>query len=151
MIRGSNSTGQGAGNVRWLFFRLVAQGDRAGLELFLADEFQVEVLRETREERWAVACEAGVDDELVFVDQSHFREREWELHAAGEETGAWLLLEPFDGLAEVAADELGVPVDTFKRAGDDVLLGDVDRLAEGDHPVFHPVGAVLVRVGAVLL
>lgn len=89
------------------------------------------------EEGGAVAGEAGMEDELVFVDEIELREREGKLDAAGEEAVAGLLFELLDGGSEVAAQEASVPIDAVEGGGDDVLLGGVDGAGEG----FHPFGS----------
>ena len=81
-----------------------------------------------------------MDDELVLIDQSQLRQRQRELHASHEKSLARLLLELPDGLPQVAAHELRVPVDPLQGARHDVLLCRVDRAGEGFHPGFHPLG-----------
>ena len=49
-----------------------------------AYELQVDMLREPREQRWAVAHESGLYHELVFIDQSQLGQRQRELHASCE-------------------------------------------------------------------
>src|SRR5262245_42296935 len=73
-------------------------------------------------------------DALVLVDQTKVRQRQGELRAADEEAVAGLLLELPDGLLEVAAHELRVPIDVLQRRRDDVLLRRVDLLGEVHHP-----------------
>ena len=96
--------------------------------------FRSSVLRQPREQRRPVARQPGVHDELVLVDQSQLRQRQRELHAADEQPLARLPLELLDGLAQVPAHELGVPVDPVQGARHDVLLRRVDRPGEGLRP-----------------
>src|SRR3546814_12281588 len=64
------------------------------------------------------AGQPGLHHELVLVDQAQPRQRERELHAAHEESLARLLLELPDGLLQIAAHELRVPVDPVQGARD---------------------------------
>src|SRR5215207_2312455 len=73
--------------------------------------------------------------ELVLVDQSQLRQRQRELHTSHEQSLARLPLELLNGLAQIPAHELRVPVDPLQGARYDVLLCRVDRLGEGFHPI----------------
>jgi hypothetical protein len=75
--------------------------------------------------------------ELVLVYQSQLRQRQRERHAANEQSLARLLLELLDGLPQIAAHELRVPVDPFQSARHDVLLRRIDRPGEGLRPRRH--------------
>lgn len=81
-----------------------------------------------------MAGDPGVDDELVLVDQPHLRQGRREGDAADEDALARLLLEPLGRLAQVAPQQLGVPVDPLQGARHDVLLGRADRLRERLRP-----------------
>ncbi len=58
------------------------------------------------------------------------------LHAAHKQSLAWLPLQLLNGLPQIPAQELRVPIDPLQGARHDVLLGRVDRPREG----FHPIG-----------
>ena len=60
--------------------------------------------------------EAWVYDELVLIDQSQFRERQRKRHAANEQSLPRLLLELPNGLRQIAAHELRVPIDPVEGA-----------------------------------
>src|SRR5213083_2858139 len=74
--------------------------------------------------------------ELVLIDQSQLRQRQRELQAPREQSLARLPLELLNGLRQIPAHELSVPVDALKGARHYVLLCCVDRPGEG----FHPIG-----------
>src|SRR4026208_475413 len=76
-------------------------------------------------------------DELVLIDQSQLRERQRELHASCEQPLPRLPLELLNGLLQIPAYELRVPIDHVQGARHDVLLRRVDRAAEGFHPIGH--------------
>src|SRR5262245_37810960 len=84
-----------------------------------------------------MAHQPGVHHELVLIDQSQFSQRLRELHASDEKSLTRLLLELLNGLSQIAAHELGVPIDPVQRARHDVLLGRVDRTCEGFRPIRH--------------
>ena len=63
------------------------------------------MLRQPREQRWPVAREPGMYHDLVLVDQSEFRQRQWELHTSHEQSLTRLPLELPDGLAQIAAHD----------------------------------------------
>src|SRR5580692_4447227 len=73
--------------------------------------------------------------QLVLIDQSQLRQRERELHASHEQSLTRLPLELLNGLLEIAAHELRVPIDPVQRARHHVLLCRVDRPREGFHPI----------------
>ncbi len=77
--------------------------------------------------------------ELVLIDQSQFRQRQRELHASRQQSLTRLPLELLNGLPQIPAQELRVPIDPVqvaqKGARHDVLLGRVDRPGEGFHPI----------------
>src|SRR5438552_17552483 len=82
-----------------------------------------------------MAREPGMHHELVLIDQSQLRQRQWELHTYHEQSLARLPLELLNGLAQIPAHEFGVPIDLLQGARHDVLLCRVDRPGEGFHPV----------------
>ena len=94
------------------------------------------MLRQPGEQRRSMACQPGVHDELVLIDQSQLRQCLRELHATREQPLARLPLELLNGLPQISAHELRVPIDPIQRARHDVLLRRIDRPGEG----FHPVG-----------
>src|SRR4030095_16471922 len=73
--------------------------------------------------------------ELVLIDQSQLRQRQRELHASHEQSLTRLTLELLNGLPEIPAHELRVPIDPIQGARHDVLLCRVDRPGEGFHPI----------------
>src|SRR5450759_5938176 len=73
--------------------------------------------------------------ELVLIDQSQLRQRQWELHTSHEQSLARLPLELLNGLAQIPAYEFLVSIDLLQGARHDVLLCRVDRLGEGFHPI----------------
>src|SRR5437763_652310 len=79
-------------------------------------------------------------DELVLIDQSQLRQCQRERHASHEQSLARLPLKLLDGLCQISAQELRVPIDLAQGARHDVLLGRVDRAGEGFHPFGHPFG-----------
>src|SRR5438132_8059205 len=58
-----------------------------------------------------------------------------ELHACHEQTLTRLPLELLNGLPQISAHELRVPIDPVQGARHDVLLCRVDRPGEGFHPI----------------
>src|SRR5687768_15549932 len=84
-----------------------------------------------------MARHPGMHDELVLIDQSQLRQRLRELHASREQSLARLPLELLNGLLQISAHELRVPIDPIQGARHDVLLCRVDRSAEGFHPIGH--------------
>src|SRR5437899_10635597 len=74
-------------------------------------------------------------DELVLIDQSQLRQRQWELHASHEQSLTRLPLELLNGLPQIPAHELRVPIDPVQGARHHVLLCRVDRPGEGFHPI----------------
>ena len=119
--------------------RLIPHRHRPRAELQPAHELQVDTLRQPREQRRPMARYPGLHDELVLIDQSQLRQRLREPHASHEQSLARLPLEPLNGLPQIAAHELRVPIDPLQAARHDVLLGRVDRPGEGFHPGFHPI------------
>src|SRR5438046_6751066 len=85
-----------------------------------------------------MAREPGVHDELVLIDQPQLRQRLRELHASHEQSFTRLLLELLNGLPQIPAPELRVPIDPAQGAGHAVLPSRVDLPAEGFHPFGHP-------------
>ena len=81
-----------------------------------------------------MAHEPGVHHELVLIDQSQLRQRLRKLDASHEQPVARLPLELPDGLAQISAHELGVPIDAVQGARHHVFLRRIDRPAEGFHP-----------------
>src|ERR1043166_7588866 len=77
--------------------------------------------------------------ELVLIDQSQLRQRQRELHACHEQSLARLPLELLNGLPQIPAHELRVPIDPVQGARHDVLLRCVDRAGEGFHPRLLPI------------
>src|SRR5438093_13748871 len=73
--------------------------------------------------------------ELLLIDQSQLCQRQRELHASHEQSLARLPLELLNGLRQIPAHELSVPVDALKGARHYVLLCCVDRPGEGFHPI----------------
>src|SRR5881409_2220217 len=86
-----------------------------------------------------MAGQPGLHHELVLIDQSQLRQRQRELHASHEQSFTRLLLELLNGLPQIPAYELRVPIDPVQGAGHDVLLCRVDRLGERFHPIGHPI------------
>src|SRR6185437_14101157 len=81
----------------------------------------------------------GVHDDLVLIDQSQLRQREWKRHASCEQRLARLLLELLNRLLQISAHELCVPINTVEGGRHDVLLCRVDRPGEGFSPIGHPI------------
>src|SRR6266481_1141839 len=77
----------------------------------------------------------GLHHELVLIDQSQLRQRQRELHASQEQSLTRLPLELLNGLRQIPAHELSVPIDPVQGARHDVLLCRVDRPGEGFHPI----------------
>src|SRR5438128_194580 len=84
-----------------------------------------------------MARKPGMHHELVLIDQSQLRQRQRERHASREQSLTRLPLELLNGLPQIPAHELGVPIDSVQGARHDVLLCRVDRPGEGFHP-FRP-------------
>lgn len=82
-----------------------------------------------------MAGEPGVHHELVLVDQAQLGQGQPEPHAAHAQSLARLLLEPMDGLPQIPAQQLSVPIDPGQGARYDELLRGVDGPGEGVHPV----------------
>ena len=111
-----------------------------GAELLPVHELQVDMLGQSGEQSWSVAREPRLHHELVLVDQSLFRQRQRERHTSHQQSPARLLLQVPNGLLKVVAGyEFRVPIDPVQRARHDVLLGPIDRVGEGDHPLGHPL------------
>src|SRR6266700_4802109 len=120
---------------QWLPSRLIPHRHRPRAELQPAHELQVDTLRYPREQRRPMARYPGMHDELVLIDQSQLRQRLRELHASHEQSLARLPLELLNGLPQVPAHELRVPIDPIQDARYNVLLCRVDRPGEGFHPI----------------
>src|SRR6266850_5610073 len=75
-------------------------------------------------------------DELVLIDQSQPRQRQRELYACHEQSLTRLSLELLNGLPQIPAHELRVPIDPVQGARHDILLCRVDRPGEGLHPIW---------------
>src|SRR5512143_92899 len=84
-----------------------------------------------------MARQPGMHYKLVLIDQSQLRQRKRELHASHEQSLTRLPLELLDGLPQIPAHELRVPIDPVQGARHDVLLCRGDRPGEGFHP-FRP-------------
>src|SRR5688572_5893371 len=82
-----------------------------------------------------MARQAGMHHELVLIDQSQLRQCQRELHASHEQSLARLPPQLLDGLPQIPAHELRVPIDPVRGARHDVLLCRVDRPGEGFHPI----------------
>ena len=80
-----------------LLFRSIRLDRVARVELIASDEFQVDDVTQTGEEVGPVAGDAGMDDELEFVDESEFGEREGQSHSPDGESSHGLFLELTDG------------------------------------------------------
>src|SRR5262245_27881153 len=63
------------------------------------------------------------------------RQRQRELHASHEQSLSRLPLELLNGLLQISARELRVPIDSIQGARYDVLLCRVDHPGEGFHPI----------------
>src|SRR5215472_14746066 len=74
--------------------------------------------------------------ELILIDQPQLRQRQRELHASREQSLTRLPLELLNGLPEIPAHELRIPIDPVQCARHDVLLCRVDRPGEGFHPIW---------------
>src|SRR5258705_7992222 len=77
----------------------------------------------------------GRADELVLIDQSQLRQRQRELHPSHEQSFTRLPLELLNGLPQIPAHDLRVPIDPLQGARHNVLLCRVDRPGEGFHPI----------------
>src|SRR5258705_1236732 len=93
------------------------------------------MLRQPREQGRPVARQPGLHHELVLIDQSQLRQRHRELHATREQSLTRFPLELLNGLSQIPAPELRVPIDPVQGARHDVLLFRVDRPGEGLHPI----------------
>src|SRR6516164_3862362 len=82
-----------------------------------------------------MARERGVHHELVLIDQSQLRQRQWERHASYEQSLTRLPLELLNGFPQIPAHELRVPINPVEGARYDVLFCGVDRPCEGFHPI----------------
>src|SRR6267378_3665575 len=82
-----------------------------------------------------MAHKSGLHHELVLIDQSELRQRQRELHASHEQSLTRFPLELLNGLPQIPAHELRVPIDPVQGARHDVLLCRVDRPGEGFHPI----------------
>src|SRR5437762_1364497 len=82
-----------------------------------------------------MACYPGMHHELVLIDQSQLRQRQRERHASHEQSLTRLPLELLNGLPQISAHELRVPIDPVQRTRHDVLLCRVDRPGERLHPI----------------
>src|SRR5215212_9210010 len=80
-------------HARWLPSRHIPQRHRPRAELPPADERQVDMLREPREQRRPVTHQPGMHHELVLIDQAQLRQRQRERHAAHEQSLTRLLLQ----------------------------------------------------------
>src|SRR5690606_8643266 len=114
--------------------RPVAQGNGAAGEVRAPDEPELEMVGEAGEDRRPAAHDAGLDDELVLLDEAPAGEREGQLDAADVQPLPRLVLEPLHLRTEVAAQQLGVRVQRGEGAGDDVRLGPVDGAGERRGP-----------------
>src|SRR5258707_1352020 len=74
-----------------------------------------------------MANQRGLHHELVLIDQSQLRQRQRELHASHEQSLTRLPLQLLNGLPQIPAHELRVPIDPVQGARHDVLLCRVDR------------------------
>ncbi len=119
-----------------LLSRLIPHRHRTRAELPPAHEPQVEALRQPREQCRSVAHHPGLHHELVLIDQSELGLRQRELHASHEQSLTRLPLQLPDGLPQIPAHELRVPIDPVQGTRHDVLLCRADRPGEG----FHPIG-----------
>ncbi len=115
----------------------VTQHHRARLEFLPADRLEVERLGQPREEAPSTANDAGMDDELVLVDQPQLHQRQRHRHAAHGDPPARPRLELAHELAQVAAHQLGVSVHLrlgdYRRVVNPAVEGHVDGIAEGAH------------------
>jgi hypothetical protein len=73
-----------------------------------------------------MAYKPGLHHKLVLIDQSQLRQRQRETHASDEQSFAGLSLELLNGLPQISAHELGVPIDPVQGVRHDVLLGRVE-------------------------
>src|SRR6266853_988257 len=74
-----------------------------------------------------MARQPGLNHELVLIDQSQLRQRERELHASHEQSLTRLPLELLNGLPQIPAHELRVPiglVEVLDRVTMQVLVRD---------------------------
>src|SRR5262249_21236120 len=70
-----------------------------------------------------------------LIDQSQPRQRQWELRTSNKQSLARLLLELLNGLPQISAQQLRVPIHMVQGAGHNVFLCRVDRPAERLHPI----------------
>src|ERR1700677_1560613 len=73
--------------------------------------------------------------ELVLIDQSLLRQRQRELHTSYQQSLTRLPLELLNGLPQIPAHELRVPIDPVQGARHHVLPCRVDRPGKGFHPI----------------
>src|SRR6516165_4591761 len=83
-----------------------------------------------------MAGQPGVHHELVLIDQSQLRQRQWERHASYEQSLTRLPLELLNGFLQIPAHELRVPINPVQGARYDVLLVRVDCPGEGFHTIW---------------
>lgn len=74
----------------------ISHGDCTRLELVAIDEFELDALVQTGEQRRSVSGKDRLHNELVLVDQSQVCQCQGECHAANPQTFAGLLLEPLN-------------------------------------------------------
>ena len=111
--------------------RLVLHCDRSRAKFQPAYEPQVDIPGKPREQRRPVARDLGVYHELVLVDQPQLRERQRQRHTLPRQSLAGLPLELPNGLAEIAAHGLCIPVDVLQGARHHVLLAALMVRAKG--------------------
>src|SRR6266498_3218311 len=98
-----------------------------------------------------MAGEPGLHHELVLIDQSQLRQRQRELHASHEQSLTRFPLELLNGLPEIPARELRVPIDPVQGARHDVLCrvaipgrGPAYELTSNPGLTMSPAGATSV-------
>lgn len=114
---------------------LVPHRHRPRAELQPAQEPQIDMPRQPREQRRPVARQPGMHHEPVLVDRLQPRQRQRKPHAAHEQSFPRLPLELPDALFRIPAHELRVPVGPLQGARHDVLLRRVDRPGERLRPI----------------
>src|SRR5579862_1440912 len=89
-----------------------------------------------------MARQPWTHDELVLINQSQFRQRHRQLHAADEQSLTGLLLELLNCVRQIpdwhiSANQLRVPIDPVgvKCVRHDVLFCRIDRLGKAFHPI----------------
>lgn len=95
---------------------------------------------EAGEQVGAVAGDTGADGELVLVDQAPADDVGGEGGTPEAERAPGAALQLAHRLAQVSAEQLGVPVDVLERCRRHVLRDLVDGPREGLHPVGERVG-----------